>query len=225
MLHGLVRFFRAPAHYQVNRLGNVKESGVHDSIAISETLFPSGRVMPRDRQPAFSILSLFRHPVVLFLTAAALVIAGAMGLWNRYGSAAQNEEMFRVTADTIHFVNQEPLWANTSVKELLLMHLREKTTLDPQLVPQAAQVVLSAGWVEHVNEIRKSKDRLSVDVRFREPVAAVVTTLEEPLMPVDQNGILMDNQLFQQRALDSLPRIAVFSTHQLRTPNLDRMAR
>ena len=167
--------------------------------------------MPSKNQDRrFNLWGLFLHPVTLFLGVAVLVVGVAMALWNQYGERALDQEGYRISADSIRFVNAEPGWAKASVRDLIMLHLKSDSTLDPELVPQAAQVVLSAGWVEHINQIRKWKNGLEVDVSFRQPVACVVTTLEDSLMPVDRHGILMDRQIFKPDAVDSLPRIAVF---------------
>ena len=170
----------------------------------------------------FSLRGTLLHPGTLFVLVTALTIGGALNLWERYQHRLIPRDDYQLTAETVR-ITPAPAWAKIDLKRLLLevpAGHEPPSILDTDVVSKTAMTLKSVGWVEEVQQIRKSSEGLQVDLRYRVPVGLVelnrnnVPGLEKAkaaqLMPVDRAGVVMPAQLMEQV---DLPKISVFNPH------------
>ena len=168
------------------------------------------------------------HPTTLFIVATAIIIGGAIFLWERHQDKIVNLDEFRLTEEKIR-LTPPPVWAETDLKQLVIEESQNTTPsiLDTQLVPRTANVFRKVGFIERVRSIEKSKTGLDIDIVYREPVAlvelsAVTLPKEWPaenrgkqvLLPVDRYGVLMPESLGNglQLPLITIPYPAQFTS-------------
>ncbi len=168
----------------------------------------------------FSLRGTLLHPGTLFVLITVLTIVGALNLWERYQHRLIPVQDYQLTADRVR-ITPAPSWAKIDLKRLLLevpAGQAPPNILDTDVVARTAMTLKSVGWVEEVDQVRKSSDGLDIDLRYRRPVGKVTLnhtnvpgwarTKTAQVMPVDQNGMVMPPQLVQHF---KLPRISVFN--------------
>ncbi len=163
----------------------------------------------RDRRTGMSIRSILMHPATLFLFTTLVVVVSAISMWNRYRDKIVEVAEFQLTEESIQLRTPPPQWTKSNLKTMLLDQYQKPSTLDPSLVANTADFIRSIGWVEKINEIRKSKSALKIDLTYRHPVAMVKIN-DTQLLPVDRQGVILDGELI--RAVDDaqLLRISMF---------------
>jgi hypothetical protein len=149
----------------------------------------------------------------------AVLIGGVLHLWETHQHRVIPAEDYELTADRVQ-ITAAPKWATVDLKRLLLDRpagQRPPTILDTDIVAKSAAKLQSVGWVQEVQQVKKSTKGLKVDVRYRQPVAMVALnpttvmgwdrTKTAQVMPVDQAGIVMPPEVLQHL---HLPKISVF---------------
>lgn len=172
----------------------------------------------------FSLRGTLLHPGTLFVLVTGLTIAGALNLWQRYQHRLIPAAQYQLTEDRVR-ITPAPAWAKIDLKRLLLevpAGQQAANILDTDVVSRTATTLQSVGWVQKVNQVRKSADGLDIDVRYRIPVGIVElnhTTVPNwdrsktaQVMPVDSGGTVMPAEIVQHVAL---PRISVFNPQSL----------
>ena len=169
---------------------------------------------------SLSIRGILLHPTTMFFLATAIMIGGAIVLWENHQAKIVNLEEFRLTEDKIR-VTPQPEWAITDIKKLVLRESESVngSILDTKLVPRTAELMSNVGFIERIENIEKSKTGLDINVVYRHPVALVelsrVTLLKKwpaenqgktVLLPVDRHGTLMPESIGESK---NLPWIAV----------------
>lgn len=168
----------------------------------------------------FSLRGTLLHPGTLFVLVTALTIAGALNLWERYQHRLIPVENYQLTADRVR-ITPAPTWAKIDLKRLLLevpAGQSPPNILDTDVVAKTAMTLKSVGWVEEVQQVRKSSEGLEVDLRYRVPVGLVELNPNNipglgkaktaQLMPIDRGGVVMPAHLMEQV---ELPKISVFN--------------
>ena len=172
----------------------------------------------------FSLRGTLLHRGTLFVLVTALTIAGALHLWQRYQHRLIPVANYQLTEDRVR-INSAPQWAKVDLKRLLLevpAGQEPPSILDTDVVSRTATTLQSVGWVEQVNQVRKSADGLDIDVRYRVPVGIVElnhTTVPgwdrsktAQVMPIDSRGTVMPPEILQHI---EPPRISVFNPQSL----------
>ena len=175
-----------------------------------------------------SLRAILLHPTTMFVFATAIMIGGAIFLWERHQDKIINLDEFRLTEEKIR-LTPPPEWAETDLKKLVIGDADGEiaSILDSKLVSRTARVMRKVGFVERVRSIEKSKTGLDIDVVYRNPVALVelssITLVDKwpvenqgktVLLPVDRNGFLMPESIGQGKILPwiTVPYPATFST-------------
>lgn len=156
-----------------------------------------------------NIRSIVLHPGVWFFVATMAIIGGAICLWDRNQDKLVDLTAHRLTTDNIRLSQPEPVWANSSIKQLLVEQLQNPTVLNKNVVRASAELVRSIGWVEQVERVEKSNAGLDIDLLYRYPVAMVKIN-EHQLLPVDRNGVIMNGDLFDPQQVSECLRVSVF---------------
>jgi hypothetical protein len=173
---------------------------------------------------SLSVRGTLLHPGTLFVLVTVLTIAGALHLWERYQHRLIPADDYQLTAERVR-MTPAPAWAKIDLKRLLLEvppgH-QPPNILDTDVVGRSAMTLQSVGWVEEVQEVRKSADGLDIQLRYRKPVGMVelnhtnvpgwAETKTAQVMPVDANGMVMPAHVVQHF---KLPRISVFHPQNL----------
>ncbi len=189
-----------------------------------------------------SLRSIAFHQATLFVVATAIMIGGAIFLWERHQAKIVNLEEFRLTEEKIQ-LTAPPVWAGDNLKQLVISGVTDAneqpvadgqnsqrssaSILDTQLVARTASVMKNVGYVERVKSVHKSKSGLEIDVVYREPIALVELSKhtfpyewpenyhgKDVLLPVDRLGVVMPESL---GAGLKLPRILV--VYPVASPN------
>ena len=170
--------------------------------------------MPRyqkNRQPQSLVRTILVHPVLWSFVSTLVIMLLASLLWQNYESDISKNMEFELTADKIELVHDEPAWVRTSISDQLLNQSKlPKSLLATNLVDRLSMEVQSVGWVARVNQIRKSSDKVSLDLTYRQPTALVVFPRTPHTVPVDADGVVMDETEMERNMIADLPRIHVF---------------
>lgn len=186
--------------------------------------------MPKHKQDALdrllnslSIRGFLLHPATLFVVATSLVIAGAIFAWESQKDKILALEEFRLTDAKIK-ITPPPVWADTNLKDELISQLQRDgqatSILDPELVPNTANAIKQIGFVQEVNQVKKSKTGLELDVAYRHPVGLVEISRQTvpnwpaaiaeklALLPVDREGVVMPESV-RERLGEASPLIKI----------------
>lgn len=160
----------------------------------------------------FSITGLLFHPGTLFVLFNIAMATTAVWCWERYQDKIVDPESTILTAQRIE-INEQPAWAKTNLKEAILSSTEQpKSLLDPSLIPDAVATCQTIGWIEKIQEMKKTRDGLKVDLIYREPIAIVELDSKtvagwkhnKKLVPVDRTGVIMPESLALQGAQPSI---------------------
>ena len=170
--------------------------------------------MPRyqkNRSPESSVLqTLLIHPVLWFALTTLLLMFLVSLLWTKYEENIAHQMDFELTPEKIVLVHPEPNWVRQSISDQLQERATlPRTLLAPDLVKQMAKAIETVGWIENVNEIRKSSNGVQIDLKYRMPAALVYFPKSRSTLPVDTDGRVMDDASMKLDVIDDLPRIHV----------------
>lgn len=185
--------------------------------------------MPRRRKSGlsafldnFSPTTLLLHPASLFLLLNVFLAMTAVYFWNRYQDKIVDPASTVLTAERIQ-INTPPVWAKTDLRAAILDSTGEsKSLLDPGLISDAVAACQSVGWIEKIHRMEKTREGLTVDLVYREPIALVELGgktvpgwKDKPrLVPVDRKGVIMPDSLVMQPAVQ--PKIFIFHSDETR---------
>lgn len=154
----------------------------------------------------FSITELLFHPGTLFVLCNIVMAMTAVWCWERYHDKIVDPEFTILTAQRIE-INEQPAWAKTNLKEAILNSTEQpKSLLDPSLISDAVATCQTIGWIEKIQEMKKTRDGLKANFVYREPIAIVelrdetVPNWKQPakLVPIDRTGTIMPDNLAVQ---------------------------
>lgn len=126
---------------------------------------------------SFSLRGTLLHPATLFLLATVLIVGTAIFSWERYKNRILPPERYQLTADNLQ-LSPQPSWTSPDLQMMILGDQRDqdyqpRSIMDTALVPTVANALQSVGWVEKIDQIRKSKNGLDVELTYRHPVGMV----------------------------------------------------
>jgi hypothetical protein len=152
-----------------------------------------------------------RGPILAALVVMA-AIAGLMMAWNRWGAPTTAGPEYVVTPDKM-VVTPQPAWIHADVKSDVVQigKLAELDLRDPGLVEEVSRAFALHAWVAKVVRVSKQfPARVTVDLEYRQPVAAVeiVSQGEPGLLFVDAQGVLLPSADFAQSQAKDFLRIA-----------------
>ncbi len=163
----------------------------------------------------YNIRRLLFHPATLFVGVTLLMIGGAIHAWEKYQHKIVDSVATQLTPEKIN-VNQPPAWAKTDLRRAIIGSTDQQLSiLDPKLIPHTVETFRSVGWIEDIEQIKKSSDGLDIQLNYREPVAAVEMNdntvrgwaKNDQLLLVDRNGVLMPPETAQGSV--AIPKICI----------------
>ena len=163
----------------------------------------------------------YTNPLVLIIviTLGGLALGGHF--WSSYRARLQADADQRVRWDQVE-LTATPDWLPSEWAEWHRAEF-EKQSLSlwqSDLVETVAATFTADPWVAEVQEVRKSPGRLSVQVRYGEPL--LVELPEQRVLPIDPAGRVVDVQKFPLRWSDRFIRVAVPEV-QLRSLEADKL--
>lgn len=145
---------------------------------------------------------------VVLLLAAACGIGGYM-LWKQVGPTALSAEEYWVDTGDID-VQPQPQWLTS--EDLLKQVTRDasleqrQNLLDKKLVERIGLAFAAHPWVEEVVRVEKFYPaRIEVQLKYRQPVAAVVVGRER--LPIDAYGVVLPAENFPPAELHKFPKV------------------
>lgn len=156
-----------------------------------------------DRISDISIISLLFNPVTLMI----FVSIFATLLWNKYSPRLDLNVNSTITQDRLH-LNQPPAWIKTDISRIAIQESRlsEVKLNAPRAVELVAASLAVQPWVKSVRKVRKTSTGIHVELQYRRPMAFVEIG-EQQLVPVDDEGVVLDPRDFANNNLASYWRV------------------
>lgn len=157
-------------------------------------------------------MALLRNRLVLGAGLLILLLIVGRFFWTRYGSLVVSNPRYALTNAKL-VVNESPEWVQSDVKDAAIRtgNLNELSLLDRELVTRVDEAFRLQTWVAEVEGVTKSATGVSVELRYRKPVAMVeiFSNGSAKLQPVDVEGVLLPGAEFSQSQAQEFLRIAV----------------
>ncbi len=160
--------------------------------------------------PKVSLADWRLHPLTLFILATVATIVGGIWLWQSNKSELLDRAAFQLTSERLS-VTPQPEYVATDLKKAAFdgSQLADVNLLDSDLVSKVHAAFSVHSWIRQV-AVRKNRFGVDVELTYRKPVA-LVEFGDNLLLPVDQNGVVLDGADFNSKYADQLPRISVES--------------
>ena len=154
------------------------------------------------------------HPATLFLFAATFLLMISIFCWERYKVKLLPPGQYQLTSANLK-ISPRPTWPSPDLDEVILGDVRQTgyqppSVMDSALVPEVARRLESIGWIEKIDQIKKSKAGLDVQLTYRHPVGMVeineitipdaeVQDLKPVNLHIDRHGVLLGDGLSERR--------------------------
>lgn len=156
-----------------------------------------------ERFADISIVSLVFNPVTLMIGVSVLAIV----LWNQYHAQLELSVNRAITRDVLH-LSPPPEWIKTDISRVAIQdsRLSEIRLGEPHAVERVAASIAVQPWVKSVERVRKTTTGIHVEVLYRQPVA-IVEIGKDQLVPVDDEGVVLDGRDFASGNLQEYWRV------------------
>ena len=156
---------------------------------------------PPEPPPQHWLARLVRAPGLLATIWPLLLVVGAYVVWNQWGAQRVGQQFYSLEREHLSITNPPDYIHSDVVGHVFQLHQLERTSLlDRKATTTIGEAFRTHPWIQDVLRVEKRGNEVAVQVRYRQPVAAVHVRSRHPevdsaaIFFVDGEGILLPSE-------------------------------